>query len=81
LLYAGKKGSHYGKPCATNPSKLEVELSPEQTDILIGTLLGAACIERSKSTHNSRVRFDQSGLAPERTEATHLKFYKIPKKG
>lgn len=60
LLYAGKKGSEYGKPRQTTPLKLGVDLSSEQTDILIGTLLGDSRVERIKSSHNSRFRFEQA---------------------
>ena len=31
-----------------------------QKDVLVGTLLGDASMEREKSTHNPRVRFDQT---------------------
>lgn len=60
ILYAGKLGSKYSKPRKTNPEKFSVSLSNVQKDILIGTLLGDACIERSKPNHNSRLRFDQT---------------------
>nr|YP_010721241.1 LAGLIDADG homing endonuclease [Cyathus striatus]YP_010721276.1 LAGLIDADG homing endonuclease [Cyathus jiayuguanensis]WDS46392.1 LAGLIDADG homing endonuclease [Cyathus striatus]WDS46470.1 LAGLIDADG homing endonuclease [Cyathus jiayuguanensis] len=37
-----------------------VVLTSIQKDVLVGTLLGDACMERDKPTHNSRVRFDQT---------------------
>ena len=38
----------------------QVKLTQIQKEILIGTLLGDAFIERNKPTHNARIRFDQS---------------------
>lgn len=60
LLWAGKKGSKYSKPRATSPDKLFVKLTQVQKDILVGTILGDASIERNKPTHNTRVRFEQT---------------------
>jgi hypothetical protein len=60
LLLAGKKGAKYGKPRATSPDKLSVELTSTQKEVLVGSLLGDAYIERGKPTHNSRLRFDQT---------------------
>lgn len=37
-----------------------VVLSSVQKDVIIGTLLGDACMERDKPTHNPRIRFDQT---------------------
>jgi hypothetical protein len=60
LLLAGKKGSKYSKPRATRPDKLAVSLTQVQKDILVGTILGDASLERNKPTHNTRVRFEQT---------------------
>ena len=60
LLLAGKKGSKYSKPRATSPDKLAVSLTQVQKDILVGTILGDASLERNKPTHNTRVRFEQT---------------------
>lgn len=37
-----------------------IPLTGMQKEILVGTLLGDASLERAKPTHNTRVRFDQS---------------------
>lgn len=37
-----------------------IVLTPLQKDIIVGTLLGDACAERKKMTHNTRLRFEQS---------------------
>lgn len=37
-----------------------IPISAIQKDIIVGTLLGDASIERNKPTHNARIRFDQS---------------------
>jgi len=37
-----------------------IVLTSLQTDVLVGTLLGDACMEREKPTHNPRIRFDQT---------------------
>lgn len=60
LLWAGKKGSKYSKPRATSPDKLAVSLTQVQKDILVGTILGDAYLERNKPTHNTPVRFEQT---------------------
>jgi hypothetical protein len=60
ILYAGKKGSKYSKPRATSPDKLAVSLTQVQKDVLVGTILGDASIERNKPTHNTRIRFEQT---------------------
>jgi ubiquinol-cytochrome c reductase cytochrome b subunit len=57
---AGKKGSKYSKPRAVSPEKQAMQLSDEQKEILVGTLLGDASIERSKPTHNGRLQFLQT---------------------
>ena len=44
----------------TKEEKSQVQLTSVQKEILVGTMLGDAFIERSKPTHNARVRFDQS---------------------
>ena len=43
-----------------NAAKLAITLTPLQIDVLVGTMLGDAHIERIKPTHNSRIRFDPS---------------------
>jgi LAGLIDADG DNA endonuclease family len=46
-----------------NPSTIinsSVVLTSLQKDVLVGTLLGDASLERDKPTHNPRVRFDQT---------------------
>lgn len=37
-----------------------IPLTTVQKDIVVGTLLGDASLERNKPTHNTRLRFDQS---------------------
>lgn len=37
-----------------------IPLTGMQKEVLVGTLLGDASLERAKPTHNTRVRFDQS---------------------
>jgi hypothetical protein len=37
-----------------------IVLTSLQKDVLVGTLLGDACMERDKPTHNYRVRYDQT---------------------
>lgn len=37
-----------------------IVLSPYQKEVLIGTMLGDASLERQKPTHNARLRFDQT---------------------
>ena len=59
-MFAGKKGSRYGKPRKINPDKFNVNLNEIQKDIIVGTLLGDASIEKGKPNHNSRIRFDQT---------------------
>jgi hypothetical protein len=44
----------------TNEAKLLVQLTNIQKEILVGTLLGDASIERNKPNHNARLRFDQT---------------------
>lgn len=41
-------------------AKQGVKLTPLQQEVLVGTMLGDAMIERAKSTHNGRLRFDQT---------------------
>lgn len=60
FLLAGKKGSNYRKPRRINPVKALVQLTQFQIDVLIGTMLGDATMERVKINHNPRVRFDQT---------------------
>ena len=57
---AGKKGSKYSKPRAVSPQKQAMQLTDEQKEILVGTMLGDAFIERSKPTHNARLQFLQT---------------------
>ena len=40
--------------------KLAVQLTPLQSEVLIGTLLGDLSIERPKVNHNARIRFEQT---------------------
>lgn len=35
-------------------------ITPIQKEVIVGTLLGDASLERAKPTHNTRLRFDQS---------------------
>jgi hypothetical protein len=35
-------------------------LTPFQKEVLVGTILGDASLERAKPTHNTRLRFDQT---------------------
>lgn len=37
-----------------------MDLTSEQKDVIVGTILGDACIEKAKPTHNARIRFDQT---------------------
>jgi hypothetical protein len=37
-----------------------IVLTSLQKDVLVGTMLGDACAERVKPTHNTRIRYDQS---------------------
>lgn len=57
---AGKKGSKYSKPRAVSAEKQSMQLTDEQKEILVGTLLGDAYLERAKPTHNARVQFLQT---------------------
>ena len=43
-----------------NSQKSLIKLTSLQTDVLVGILLGDASLERRKSTHNTRLRFDQT---------------------
>lgn len=43
-----------------NPAKAAMQLTPLIRGVLVGTMLGDASIERAKSTHNARLRLDQS---------------------
>lgn len=56
----GKKGSKYSKPRAISAAKLAIQPTQEQKDIIVGTMLGDASIERAKPQHNARIRFDQT---------------------
>ena len=44
----------------TKEEKSQVQLTSVQKEILVGILLGDAFIERYKTNHNARVRFDPS---------------------
>lgn len=44
----------------TNPLKRGMKLSKLQQEVLVGTLLGDSSLERPKSHHNTRLRFEQS---------------------
>lgn len=44
----------------SNKEKLLIQLTKIQKDILVGTVLGDAYIERSKASHNARLRYDQT---------------------
>jgi hypothetical protein len=44
----------------TKAEKNLITLTPIQIEILIGCLLGDACLERRLVTHNARLRFDQT---------------------
>jgi len=57
---AGKKGAKYKNPRATNPTKLNVTLTSVQQDIVVGTLLGDATMERAHENHNARLIMDQT---------------------
>jgi hypothetical protein len=50
---AGKKGSKYSKPRAVSAEKQAKQLTDEQKEILVGTMLGDAYLERAKPTHNA----------------------------
>ena len=39
---------------------LTTPLTPLQKDVIVGTMLGDASMERDKPTHNYRIRFDLS---------------------
>lgn len=41
-------------------AKLAVELTPIQSEVLVGTLLGDLSLERVKVSHNARFRFEQT---------------------
>lgn len=60
VLSAGKKGSNYRNPRKPNATKSLVELTAEQKDALVGTMLGDASMERAKTNHSPRVRFEQT---------------------
>lgn len=60
ILMEGKNGSKYSNARATKIEKLSVELTPIQKEILVGSLLGDAHIEKTKPNHNARLRFDQT---------------------
>jgi ubiquinol-cytochrome c reductase cytochrome b subunit len=59
-VMAGKKGAKYKNPRATNPTKLNVTLTSVQQDIVVGTLLGNATMERAHENHNARLIMDQT---------------------
>lgn len=44
----------------TDPKKTSVTLTDKQKDVIVGTRLGDASMERNKPNHNTRVRFDQT---------------------
>lgn len=41
-------------------AKQAVKLTPFQAEVLVGSLLGDACLERSKPSHNARLRLEQT---------------------
>ena len=59
-LYAGVKGSKYGKPRKVSLVKAMVQLTQLQIDVLVGTMLGDATMERVKINHSPRLRFEQT---------------------
>jgi ubiquinol-cytochrome c reductase cytochrome b subunit len=59
-LSAGVKGSKYSSVRKVNPVKAKVQLTQLQIDVLVGTILGDATIERVKINHSPRLRFEQS---------------------
>lgn len=68
LLYSSSSESKLGENSESSPQKRErgrhkktekIVLSQMQKDIIIGTVLGDASIEREKPNHNSRIRFEQ----------------------
>lgn len=59
-LSAGVKGSKYGNFRKMNPIKTRVQLTQLQIDVLVGTMLGDASIERGKVNHSPRLRFEQT---------------------
>ncbi|RYE27645.1 MAG: hypothetical protein EOP45_00400 [Sphingobacteriaceae bacterium] len=59
-LCAGVKGSKYGKPRKINPFKTMVQLTQLQIDVLVGTMLGDATMERAQINHSPRLRFEQT---------------------
>lgn len=59
-LSAGVKGSKYSSVRKVNPVKAKVLLTQLQIDVLVGTMLGDATIERAKINHSPRLRFEQS---------------------
>lgn len=60
VLFAGKKGSKYRFPRKTSIKKIEVELTQQQKEVIVGTMLGDASMERVKTNHNSRIAFQQT---------------------
>ena len=48
------------KALMSNKERSNIKLSDIQKEILIGTILGDAYIERKKLTHNARIRYDQT---------------------
>jgi len=60
IISAGKKGSVYSKPRRVNSIKSAVQLTQVQKDVLVGTMLGDASMERVKENHNPRVKFEQT---------------------
>lgn len=55
-----KKTYNDGKTRALIKGKSDMELSPEQFDILVATALGDSSIEKTDPKHNARVSFQQT---------------------
>ena len=53
--------NEYINPLYFSTIKLNsIVLTSLQKDVIVGTLLGDASMERDKPTHNPRIRFDQT---------------------
>jgi hypothetical protein len=79
---AGKKGAKYTKPRAVSAAKQAMQLNEEQKDILVGTLLGDAYLERAKQQFNARLQFDQTFPAhAEYLTMLYVKFINLAKAG
>lgn len=55
-----KSNSEFSKKRGGQVKKTLIELTQHQKDAIVGTSLGDCYIERVKSTHNTRLRFDQT---------------------